>query len=130
MSTYRYGMQQRPTPLQFVADITLTDPPADLVAHNAFAMAMLQATAVTYMQADVWNNPAYNGTGVTGVVVFESIDGVLIAGSVKTPVMMGYTMTQAHLDALVKQFNETILTSMEGVPVPAPAPRKHGHSHK
>lgn len=111
--TYEYGLQQRPMP-QYVAHLFVTDPSPSLVAVNYQAMVALQQAALSYQMSDRGNllEPPINPSlPLTGVVVFEFIHNDA-TGQGSVPLMMGYTLSQAHLDELVKQFNSTVKASL------------------
>lgn len=103
-TTYRYGIQQRPRKV-FLADVSIPDPPPDVILHNSMEMAALHmfASSVALNMLQPITVP------YVGAILFEISP---------TPRSMGYNMTQDNLDALVRMFNEGIVTSL---------PKKHGH---
>jgi hypothetical protein len=126
MTTYRYAIQQRPQQVM-LADVTITDPSPQTIAYNARVMAGIQSACVAYMKTDVWDKgTGTDAPGLTGFILFESIDGFTIWGNPKTPIMMGYTMSAAHADAIVKMLNDGIVASAPVVTLPPPKHHKKG----
>lgn len=104
-TTYRYGIQERDQVQQaFLADVSVTDPSQELIAHNAVAMGDLHLSAQIYAR-DMLPNPL--DPALRRAAVFTIVDGP--NGSIQS---VSYAMFQVHLDALVAQFNATIGTSI------------------
>lgn len=124
---YRYCIQQRTPPTDapdgFIRDVSVPDPSAELVAHNAAGMADVQALALAYGPhvpadyADAANRP-YR------IIVAEIITDTVNQANNATPIMHAYPyLSRESVDKVLAEFDAEIATSLATA-------KKRGHGRK